>query len=108
MRTAGLSILTLALVTVGVLVINGRQITQDALDRDRARSVVADWLGDDSGFAIVTVAVDDGDASIVLAGPGDPPDVETLADRLAEQLGRAVDIDLQWIPRQRVRASSSD
>lgn len=91
-----------------MLVINGRQITQDALDRDRACVVVVDWLGDDSTFLVIDVTIAGGDAAVLLAGSDDPPDATALAKRIADRLGRPVDLDLQWIPRQQICASSKD
>lgn len=105
-RTAFGAVAALAVLVVGALVINGRQIAADALDLDEARTVVADWLGDDSPFEVLSVDVLEGDVSVVLTGPGDPPAAQRLADDLAERLGSDVQLDLQWIPRQREVVSS--
>lgn len=100
-RTAFGAVAALAVVVVGGLVINGRQITADAIDLDQARGVVEEWLGDDSAFTVLSVDVTDGDVDVVLAGPGNPPSAALLADDLSESLGRSVVLDLQWIPRER-------
>ncbi len=105
-RTAFGAVAALAVVVVGGLVINGRQITEDAIDLDQTRNVVADWLGDDSPFGVVSVAVTDGDVAVVIAGPGTPPSPDRLVDDLAQRLGRDVQLDLQWVPRERVVVSS--
>lgn len=105
-RTALGAVGALAVVVVGGLVINGRQITADAFDLDQERGVVADWLGDDSPFTVTSVEVTDGDVAVVLAGPGRPPSAELLADDLADRLGSDVQLDLQWTPRERVVVSS--
>jgi hypothetical protein len=54
----------------------------------------------------IAVAVRSGFATAVLvAGPGDPPSPQALADDLADRFGSRVELDLQWIPRQRVVVS---
>lgn len=105
-RTAVGAVAVLAMIVVGGLVINGRQIAQDALDQDDARAVTADWLGDGSTFDVVSVTVDDGDVAVVLAGPGEPPSPERLARALETALGAGLQLDLQWIPRERIVIAS--
>ncbi len=105
-RTSLGAVAALAVVAVGALVINGRQITTDAFDLEQARNVVDEWLGDDSQFQVVSVDVTDGDVKVVLAGPGEPPAADRLAGDLAERLGSDLELDLQWVPRQRVVVSS--
>lgn len=105
-RTSLGAIAALAVVVVGGLVLNGRQIAADALDVDQARAVVYEWLGDETQFAVTSVDVTDGDVAVVLAGPGDPPSADRLVADLADRLGSAVQLDLQWIPRRRTVVSS--
>ena len=101
-RTSIGAVAVLAVVAVGALVINGRQIADDAFGRDQARDEVDEWLGGDSDFQIVSVDVRDGDVEVVITGPGEPPPARTLAAGLADRLGGGLELDLQWIPRQRV------
>ncbi len=105
-RTSVGAVAVLAVFAVGGLVTNGRQIAADAFDLDQARGVVDRWLGDDSEFQVVSVDVTDGDVAVVLAGPGEPPSADRLVDDLAERLDSELQLDLQWIPRQRVVVTS--
>ncbi|MEO6653340.1 MAG: DUF389 domain-containing protein [Ilumatobacteraceae bacterium] len=105
-RTSLGAIAALAVVVVGGLVLNGRQIAADAFDVDQARAVVDQWLGDDTAFTVTSVVVTDGDVAVVLTGPGDPPSADRLVGDLADRLGSAVQLDLQWIPRRRMVVSS--
>jgi len=101
-RTALGAIAALAVVVVGGLVLNGRQIAADALDVDQARGVVDEWLGDDTSFTVTSVDVTDGDVAVVLTGPGEPPSAERLAADLSDRLGSVVQLDLQWITRRQI------
>ncbi|NJN84336.1 MAG: hypothetical protein HC802_20030 [Caldilineaceae bacterium] len=105
-RTAVVAVVALAVIVIGGLVINGRQITRDAFDRDEAEQVVADWLGEGSGFEVISVDVNEGEVAVVLVGPGDPPLATLLARDLGRSLGGTIRLDLQWIPRQRIVAQS--
>ncbi|MGB3737505.1 MAG: DUF389 domain-containing protein [Ilumatobacter sp.] len=106
-RTALGSVAVLALLVVGALVVNGRQIAADGFAQDDAQQVVADWLGGETEFAVVSLDIDAGDVSVVLAGPGDPPNADSLVEALSESLHTDVRLDLQWIPRQRIVVSSN-
>ncbi len=105
-RTALFAVLALgALVVVG-LGLNGASIARDALAEDAARSEVTGWLDQDDDFTVVSVGVDGPDVDVVLVGPGTPPSPDALAARLSSRLDRQVSLDLQWVPRERVRVVS--
>lgn len=100
-RTWGGVLATLSVLVIGALVLNGEQIARDSLATGQARSTVIDWLGVDPDFAVVSLEVEEGDVTVTLTGPGDPPSAASLADRLASELDRKVRLDLQWVPRNR-------
>ena len=99
-QVAVAAVVTLGVLVVSALIINGRSITEDSLATDNARRTVASWLGSGTGFTVITLTVKRDRVSVVLAGPGDPPSSQRLAADLAHDLHRLVNLDLQWIPRQ--------
>lgn len=94
-----------AIFVVAALVLNSAAIVRDSLDVAVARRSVAAWLGPESDFTLVSVAVGDPEVVVVLAGPGEPPDPRTLALKLMSDLDHPIELDLQWIPRQQARVS---
>ena len=105
-RTAAAAVLALAVLVVVGLALNGVAITGDALANDQARVAIAGWLGPDTEFELVSLSLTGSDVTVVLAGPGRPPGTGALAARLADRLDRPVRLDLQWVPRQRERATA--
>ena len=57
-----------------------------------------------SEFEVVTVTVDDGNVAVVLIGPGTPP--SSAAPPTGHTLERPISLDLQWVPRNRIRVES--
>ncbi|WP_323792485.1 DUF389 domain-containing protein, partial [Nocardioides sp.] len=100
-RTSLVGVLVLALFVTAALTLNSRRIIEDSLAADDVRRSIVEWLGRDSEFAIVSVTIDVDTVTVVLAGPGDPPTDDALAADVADDLDRPVDIDLQWVPRER-------
>ncbi len=94
--------LVVGVLVVLALVVNGRQIAADALAENDVRRSVAQWLGPDTEFSLVSLQVQPDTAVVVLAGPGAPPPADDLARRIDSELGRTVTLDLQWVPRQRI------
>jgi uncharacterized membrane protein len=105
-RTSAAAITVLAIIIVGALVFNGREIARDALARDNAQRTVLDWLGDETGFAIESLSVDGGSITIELIGPGTPPSERGLARRLEDELGQRIDVEVRWTPQEVRRASA--
>ncbi len=101
-RTTIIGLSFLAIMVVGALYLNGEQVATDALNHDQLASVVNEWLGEDSDFAVISLEVEDEVATIVLAGPGDPPGLEGLAESVRTELDDdRLTLDIQWIARQR-------
>lgn len=105
-RTSAAGIAVLSLLVVLAITANGASIARDSNATGSATDVVADWLGEDSEFAIVSVSVEDEDVDVVLVGPGKPPPAAGLVSSLSDELERPVTLDLQWVPRDRIRISS--
>lgn len=102
-RTAFGAVLRLGVLVVVGLSLNGASITSDAVANDRARSEGSGWLGEDADSTVASVDVDGPDVRVILAGPGSPPSADALATRLSSRLDRRVALDLQRVPRERVR-----
>ena len=83
----------------------GVAIATDALKTEEARSATLSWL-EESEFELVSLDLRDTAATVVLAGTGEPPSAQMLATNLSETLGRSIDLNLQWIPRNRRLVSS--
>ncbi|MFV0258095.1 MAG: DUF389 domain-containing protein [Acidimicrobiales bacterium] len=100
-RTAVVGVALLAIGVVAGLLVNGEAITRDSLVQERMGTVVGAWLGDDSTFSVVSVEVKDNRATIVLAGPGNPPQLQSLAADVEQEFQRDLVLDVQWVARER-------
>lgn len=105
-HTAAAGIGVLSLLVVLAIAANGASITRDANATGSARDVVEAWLGEDSEFAVVSVEVENDVIDVVLVGPGKPPQAKPLVSKLSSELDRDVKLDLQWVPRDRIRLDS--
>lgn len=105
-RTSAAAITVLAILIVGALVFNGRQIASDALAQNGAERTVRSWLGE-ADFSIESVTIDGDAVMVVLTGAGDPPSEDGLASSLGEELGHQVELELRWT-RQEVRTATAD
>jgi uncharacterized hydrophobic protein (TIGR00271 family) len=106
-RVAFAGLAALATIVVGGLLLNGLDIARNSLAQDEARQAVTDWLGEDSDFDVIEVVVDGKDVRVVLIGPGSPPDVASLASRMAEALEKPVTVDVRAVLQER-RIESSE
>lgn len=104
---------SMAGVAFGVLIIiiplaaTGHEIATEALSLDEANHAVESWLGRDTEFVVEHVDVDDSEVTVTIAGPGEAPSPQDLADELGERLDREVVLDLRVVPELRTEVSSS-
>ncbi len=105
MKVVFVSVAMTALLVAGALAANGAAIATDALKTEEVRSATLAWLAD-SEFELVSLDLRDTAATVVLAGAGEPPNAQTLATDLEKTVGRSIELNLQWIPRNRVLVSS--
>ncbi|MFV0524845.1 MAG: DUF389 domain-containing protein [Acidimicrobiales bacterium] len=106
-RSAIVGVALLAIAVVASLLVNGEAITRDSLVQERMGTVVGAWLGDDSAFSVVSIEVRDDRATIVLAGPGNPPQLQTLVTAVEQEFQRKLTLDVQWVARERRVLSTS-
>lgn len=106
-RTSIFAVAVLALFVTAALSLNSARIVEDSLAGNDVSSSVAEWLGPDSDFSIVSVDIGPDTVTVILAGPGEPPEADVLASQISDDLGRAITLDLQWVPRERSIVTSS-
>lgn len=101
-RVAIVSVGVISVLVVAALAANGREITENSLDRETAAAATIDWLDSDATFTLTATNVSDDVVTVVLVGSGQPPPADQLARSLSSALGRPVTLDLQWIPRNQI------
>lgn len=98
-RSLALIGLGLGLVAVPLGII-GQGIVHQTTSHTLASESVDDWLGDDSGYEMVSTSVTGEDVTVSLVGSGDLPDEDQLAQDLASQLGGDVVLTLDVTPQE--------
>jgi uncharacterized hydrophobic protein (TIGR00271 family) len=107
-RTALTSVLLLALIVVGGLLLNGKQVTSDSLDQSRTVKAVTTWLKDAPLHQLIESSVDDDVVNVVVIGPVDGlANVDDLADDLSASFGRNITADVRIVVEERVTSSGS-
>jgi uncharacterized hydrophobic protein (TIGR00271 family) len=107
-RTALTSVLLLALIVVGGLLLNGKQVTSDSLDQSRTVKAVTTWLKDAPLHQLIESSVDDDVVNVVVIGPVDGlANVDDLADELSASFGRNITADVRIVVEERVTSSGS-
>ena len=107
-RTALTSVLLLALIVVGGLLLNGKQVTSDSLDQSRTVKAVTTWLKDAPLHQLVESSVDGDVVNVVVIGPVDGlANVDDLADELSASFGRNITADVRIVVEERVTSSGS-
>ncbi len=101
-RTALSAVAMLSIMVVGALMVNGQSIARDSLANDELSSIVSDWLGESTDFSIDSITVVEDRMTVIVSGPGDPPDVEGLINRVDDEFDRSITVDVQWVARDRV------
>lgn len=81
--------------------ITGSQITNEALEADDARTVVEQWLTDRPDALVAAINLSGNEVGVVVVGEGEPPDGAPLVAAMNETLGRAMTVDLRWVPEIR-------
>ena len=91
-----------ALLVIAIpLTIAGKDVLTSVTDQGRAATAATDWLDPVPGYKIVEVSVAGNDVRVVVVGSGELPPAEGLADGLAGEFNRVVNVDLSVIPEER-------
>lgn len=103
-RTMLTAFASVGVVVVLLLGLNGAEITQREAARAQVDQVVADWSAEHDDYRVndVRVSPEDGTITIDLAGPGEPPGIDALADDLRDVAGDEVELQVTWAPLERV------
>ncbi len=99
-QTALFGLVSLAIVVVMLLALNGTQLAQADLARADVEEVLADWSDANEDYRVLDVRVEgDGTIEVALAGPGQPPGIDQLVGDLRDRVGD-VTVELSWTPQQ--------
>ena len=97
-RSSSLVIVSLALIALPLLII-GKDIVEEINDAGLARSAVTTWLEGTEGASVSSVDVDGNDVRVDIVAGVETPPPDQLAEALAENLERRVDLELNITPR---------
>ncbi len=97
-----------ATVTVGLMLValplslTGEELTRQATDRSAVEKSVDSWLQQAPDFTLARAEIAGRRVTVVVLGVGEAPPAEELAALLADELDRAVELDLRIVPEERV------
>ncbi len=79
-------------------------VSDDEALVQRVEPIVQVWLDDHDGdgYALDRVSAVEGALRIEVSGPGEPPSIDDLLDRLAAELGAQPQVRLLWTPLEEV------
>ncbi|MEA1904213.1 MAG: DUF389 domain-containing protein [Actinomycetota bacterium] len=89
--------LALIVLPLGII---GDDIVDAATFQSRADETVEGWLGPGTDYQVVQVRIFGESVEVVIAGPGEAPDPEELANELAETIDRKIILELSVIPEE--------
>jgi uncharacterized membrane protein len=99
--TYAITVLTGMVLIAVPLGLTGSQIATQTLEAEEARTVITQWLVDRPDSSVVSLTLSDDVVAVVIIGEGEPPDGASLVDAMNEVLGRAMTVDLRWVPEIR-------
>lgn len=104
-RTAVGVTCTAGVLVFGALLLNGAEIAANTLERSTVESTIDDWLTD-TEHRIVNTTIEGSTVEAVVVGPSDGlPDVDTLADRLGDELDRTITVNVSLVVEERLTAT---
>lgn len=86
-----------AVLVLGALIFNAKDLAYRTLAQTRAQSAVYEWVSENPSFAVSSVVFQDNKVQVVVVGPGQVPSTERLAELVRAEVGEGVTIDLQTI-----------
>lgn len=105
-RTAVGVTCTAAVLVFGGLLLNGAQLATDVFQQSTVDETVAEWLGESPEHRVFTTDIEGNDVSVVVVGPADGlPDVESLADRLSDDLDTTITVEVSLVIEERFVAT---
>jgi uncharacterized hydrophobic protein (TIGR00271 family) len=99
------TMIVLVLITIP-LAWNSVTTVQATLNANAAAPLVRAWIGD-RDLTVTEYVIDGEQFSVTLIGPDQPADAARLAEALSAELDQPVEIDIEWVPSARDRATAS-
>ncbi len=107
-RTSLATIVAVGAMVIGLLLLNGSQITQALFNEASIDRTIDEWLEPHPEHGIARVTINADTVSVVIIGPADgAPNATDLAEQLDQQLGRTMTADVRLIVEERDVATSS-
>lgn len=98
-----------AVLVFGALLINGAQITNDALQQSTVDSAVTEWLADGPTHRFVNANLDGNVVNALVVGPSTGlPDVAALADLLSEELDKTMTVNVSLVVEERLTSRGTE
>lgn len=97
----------LALIVIAVLGVSTESFNAEIAGTNSAKQVVDQWL-EGTEMTPISVIAGSSEVVVVVTGPDEPPPVEELASSLEEELGKPVDVKINWIPRTTYELTTTD
>ncbi len=97
-RSSGLVLVSLALIALPLMII-GRDIIEEINDAGAARSAVTSWLDGAEDVSVSVVEVDGNDVRVDIVAGQETPPPEDLAEALAQDLERRINLELNITPQ---------
>lgn len=96
-----------AILVTFALLLNGSQHAADLFLRSQVEQSVEGWLPGDNDYRVQRISLHDQQIDVSVVGPSAGlPDVQELADELARQLGRPVDVKVSLVVEEVHRTRS--
>jgi len=97
----------LAVIVVAVLGVSTETFNAEIAGTNSANEAVDQWLNGVDMTAVQVVA-SSSEVTVTVTGPDEPPPIEELASLLEEELGKPVDVEVNWIPRTTYELTTPD
>jgi uncharacterized hydrophobic protein (TIGR00271 family) len=101
-RTASASLVALGALVVAALSVNSGQIAANAFEIDEVRQTSIEWVDEAPRYDFAQSRIDGDLVTVVIIGPADgAPPAAGLRQRIVEELGRDVVVDLRLVVQER-------
>ena len=105
-RSLATVLVALAVIAIP-LSVTGDEILSSAADYDGAVAATERWLDGHDDLELVQLELDGSAVSIAVVGAAAPTDVDGLAEDIAAEIDRDVEVGLSFIPRQELTARAT-
>jgi uncharacterized hydrophobic protein (TIGR00271 family) len=105
-RTATYTTVAAAVLIIGSLLINGAEVAINTFQQSTVESEIDSWLSEASTHRLVSAQLDGDVVNVVVIGPSDGlPELQTLADRLTDELDKTITVNVGLVVEERLSAS---